>query len=166
MHLQGSRESLVSAAEKPASFGPGSPAWTIERYRRLGWTEAQILDNFPTLRAADLVNVWAYVDAHAEEIETAIRENGSLKDGDVLRERELSSPHGGGAADARPRRAHDAGSRECRPGDPRSRSPRLRHARRSHRAHPESARLHPPPQARHRPCGHRRVHRRHRPHGP
>ncbi|HWO17670.1 MAG TPA: DUF433 domain-containing protein [Kofleriaceae bacterium] len=35
------------------------PAWTIERYRRLGWTEAQILDNFPTLHAADLVNVWA-----------------------------------------------------------------------------------------------------------
>ena len=51
------------------------PAWTIERYRRLGWTEAQILDNFPALRAADLVNVWAYVDAHADEIETAIREN-------------------------------------------------------------------------------------------
>jgi len=50
------------------------PVWTIERYR-LGWTEAQILDNFPTLRAADLVNVWSYVDAHADEIETAIREN-------------------------------------------------------------------------------------------
>lgn len=51
------------------------PAWTLERYRRLGWTEAQILDNFPALRAADLVNVWAYVDAHGEEIEAAIREN-------------------------------------------------------------------------------------------
>jgi len=51
------------------------PAWTLERYRRLGWTEAQILDNFPALRAADLVNVWAYVDAHVEEIEAAIREN-------------------------------------------------------------------------------------------
>jgi len=37
--------------------------------------EAQILDNFPALRAADLVNVWAYVDAHVEEIEAAIREN-------------------------------------------------------------------------------------------
>jgi hypothetical protein len=37
--------------------------------------QSQILDNFPALRAADLVNVWAYVDAHADEIETAIREN-------------------------------------------------------------------------------------------
>ena len=51
------------------------PAWTLERYRRLGWTEAQILDNYPTLRAADLVNVWAYVDAHLDEIEAAIHEN-------------------------------------------------------------------------------------------
>ncbi|HWU88764.1 MAG TPA: DUF433 domain-containing protein [Kofleriaceae bacterium] len=51
------------------------PAWTLERYRRLGWTEAQILDNFPALRAVDLVNVWAYVDAHLDEIEVAIREN-------------------------------------------------------------------------------------------
>src|SRR5262245_16326381 len=51
------------------------PAWTLEHYRRLGWTEAQILDNFPALRAADLVNVWGYVDAHVDEIETAMREN-------------------------------------------------------------------------------------------
>jgi len=51
------------------------PVWTIEWYRRIGWTEAQILDNFPTLSAADLVNVWAYVDAHADEIDAAIREN-------------------------------------------------------------------------------------------
>lgn len=51
------------------------PVWTLERYRRLGWTEAQLLDNFPTLRAADLVNAWTYADAHAEEIDAAIREN-------------------------------------------------------------------------------------------
>jgi uncharacterized protein (DUF433 family) len=51
------------------------PVWTIERYRRLGWTEAQILDNFPALRAADLVNVWAYADAHVDEVDAAIREN-------------------------------------------------------------------------------------------
>ncbi len=51
------------------------PVWTLERYRRLGWTEAQILDNFPVLRAADLVNAWAYVDAHVQEVETSMREN-------------------------------------------------------------------------------------------
>jgi uncharacterized protein (DUF433 family) len=51
------------------------PVSTLERYRQLGWTEAQILDSFPMLRAADLVNAWAYVDAHPDEIERAIREN-------------------------------------------------------------------------------------------
>jgi len=51
------------------------PVWVLENYRRLGWTEAKILTNYPTLRAADLVQAWAYVDAHREEIDQAIREN-------------------------------------------------------------------------------------------
>lgn len=51
------------------------PVWTLENYRRLGWSEARILENFPTLRAADLVNAWGYVGSHREEIEQAIREN-------------------------------------------------------------------------------------------
>jgi uncharacterized protein (DUF433 family) len=49
--------------------------WVLENYRRLGWTEARILDNYPTLRAADLVHAWAYVDAHRQEIDEAVREN-------------------------------------------------------------------------------------------
>ena len=32
------------------------PVWTLENYRRLGWTEASLLENFPSLRAVDLVN--------------------------------------------------------------------------------------------------------------
>jgi len=51
------------------------PVWALENYRRLGWSEAQILQNYPTLRAVDLVNAWAYADAHQEEIDRAIREN-------------------------------------------------------------------------------------------
>ena len=51
------------------------PVWTLENYRRLKWTEATILENFPSLRAADLVNAWAYADAHAEEVDQAIRAN-------------------------------------------------------------------------------------------
>ena len=51
------------------------PVWALENYRRLGWSEATILENFPALRAADLVNAWGYVDAHREEIERAIQEN-------------------------------------------------------------------------------------------
>ena len=51
------------------------PVWVLENYRRLGWNEAQLLDNYPTLRAADLVNAWAYVDAHPDEIAQAIQVN-------------------------------------------------------------------------------------------
>jgi len=51
------------------------PVWTLENYRRLGWSEVAILENFPSLRAADLVNAWAYADAHGEEMDKAIRAN-------------------------------------------------------------------------------------------
>jgi uncharacterized protein (DUF433 family) len=53
------------------------PVWTLENYRRLGWSEARILENFPTLRAADLVNAWAYAADHRAEIDQAIAENES-----------------------------------------------------------------------------------------
>ena len=33
------------------------------------------LENYPALRAADLVNAWAYAEAHPDEIEREIREN-------------------------------------------------------------------------------------------
>ena len=34
-----------------------------------------ILGNYPTLRAEDLVNAWAYARSHHEEIEGQIEEN-------------------------------------------------------------------------------------------
>jgi uncharacterized protein (DUF433 family) len=49
--------------------------WMLENYRRLGWSEARILENYPTLRAADLVHAWDYVDAHRSEIDEEIRQN-------------------------------------------------------------------------------------------
>ncbi|HSH79522.1 MAG TPA: DUF433 domain-containing protein [Herpetosiphonaceae bacterium] len=50
------------------------PVWTLEAYRRLGWDDAQILANFPTLRPVDLILAWLYVDANPEEIEQALQE--------------------------------------------------------------------------------------------
>lgn len=50
------------------------PVWTLESYRRLGWDDARILANFPTLRPADLLLAWAYVEANRDEIEQALRE--------------------------------------------------------------------------------------------
>lgn len=53
------------------------PVWVLENWRGLGWTEAQILESYPMLRAADLVNAWSYAEAHGDEIRTAIQENES-----------------------------------------------------------------------------------------
>jgi uncharacterized protein (DUF433 family) len=51
------------------------PVWVLEQYRRQGATEAELLRAYPTLRAEDLVNAWAYVRAHHDEIDQQIREN-------------------------------------------------------------------------------------------
>jgi len=51
------------------------PVWVLEQARRLGTSEADLLRCYPTLRAEDLVSVWAYVRSHREEIERQIQEN-------------------------------------------------------------------------------------------
>ena len=51
------------------------PVWVLEQARRLGTSEEDLLRSYPNLRAADLANAWAYVRAHAHEIEEQIRDN-------------------------------------------------------------------------------------------
>lgn len=51
------------------------PVWVLEQARRLGTGEAELLRIYPTLRADDLTNAWAYVTSHGDEIEQDIREN-------------------------------------------------------------------------------------------
>ena len=51
------------------------PVWVLEQGRRLGTSEADLLTCYPTLRAKDLANAWAYVHSHREEIEQQIHEN-------------------------------------------------------------------------------------------
>ena len=48
------------------------PVWLLVSLRRQGATEAYLLEDYPTLTAADLVNAWLYADAYPEEIEAAI----------------------------------------------------------------------------------------------
>jgi len=54
------------------------PVWSLVSDRHLGMSDAEILKAFPSLSALDLVNAWAYANAHAEEIEQAIRENNEI----------------------------------------------------------------------------------------
>ncbi|HKZ87019.1 MAG TPA: DUF433 domain-containing protein [Anaerolineae bacterium] len=51
------------------------PVWVLVRTRQLGASEADLLRSYPTLRAEDLANAWAYFRTHRDEIEQQIREN-------------------------------------------------------------------------------------------
>jgi uncharacterized protein (DUF433 family) len=50
------------------------PIWLFVSLRQQGATDADLLEAYPYLTAADLVNVWAYADAHPEEITIALQE--------------------------------------------------------------------------------------------
>jgi len=51
------------------------PVWVLEQGRRLGVGEAELLRAYPTLRAEDLANAWAYVRLHCDEIDDQIQSN-------------------------------------------------------------------------------------------
>jgi uncharacterized protein (DUF433 family) len=53
------------------------PVWLLEQARRPGTSEAELLRAYPTLRAEDLANAWAYMRSHREEIEQQIAKNES-----------------------------------------------------------------------------------------
>ena len=69
-------ESLSSVCGgEPCIVRTRIPVWALEQSRRLGISEDELLRSYPTLRAEDLVNAWAYVRSHRAEIEYQIREN-------------------------------------------------------------------------------------------
>jgi uncharacterized protein (DUF433 family) len=49
--------------------------WLLVEAQQLGISEAQLLQDYPHITAADLVNAWIYTDAYPEEINAAIRVN-------------------------------------------------------------------------------------------
>jgi uncharacterized protein (DUF433 family) len=59
------------------------PVWVLAGYRRLGASDAEILQWYPGLAHADLEAAWAYADANVEEIDRAIRENEQGEEGFV-----------------------------------------------------------------------------------
>jgi uncharacterized protein (DUF433 family) len=52
--------------------------WLLVEARQLGIEEAQLLQDYPNLSAADLVNAWLYADAHPDEINAAIQANNEV----------------------------------------------------------------------------------------
>ena len=68
------RDPAVNGGE-PCIVRTRIPVWLLVQARRLRASEAELLAGYPTLRAADLANAWAYANAHQDEIEAHIREN-------------------------------------------------------------------------------------------
>lgn len=75
MHLHRFEKTPGVSGGEACVAGTRIPVWTLEGYSRLGWSEAEILENFPTLRASDLAQAWAYVSARRFEIDQAILAN-------------------------------------------------------------------------------------------
>ena len=55
--------------------GTRIPVWVLVNWRRLGLSDEEILNNYPTLTVGDLINALAYYDQHPDEIERSIYEN-------------------------------------------------------------------------------------------
>jgi uncharacterized protein (DUF433 family) len=55
--------------------GTRIPVWQLTEARGLGASEAQLLIDYPRLRAVNLVDAWAYAEDHADEIAAEIQAN-------------------------------------------------------------------------------------------
>jgi uncharacterized protein (DUF433 family) len=60
---------------EPCIAGTRIPVWVLEQARRTGVSEAGLLQAYPTLRAEDLANAWAYIRSHRDEIGSQIHAN-------------------------------------------------------------------------------------------
>lgn len=54
------------------------PVWLLVEAKNKGATEAHLLGSFPSLRAEDLTNAWAYYRGNKAEIDAEIFENESV----------------------------------------------------------------------------------------
>lgn len=52
--------------------------WLLVEAQQIGISEAQLLQDYSHITAADLVNAWIYADAYPEEIAMAIRANNEV----------------------------------------------------------------------------------------
>ena len=59
------------------------PVWVLVNYRRLGASDAVILQYYPQLTMVDLEAAWEYTAKHSEELDAAIRENEEGEEGFV-----------------------------------------------------------------------------------
>ena len=63
------------AGGEPCIVRTRIPVWLLVQARKLGASEADLLLDYPSLRAEDLVNAWTYYRSHRDEIDQQIIEN-------------------------------------------------------------------------------------------
>jgi uncharacterized protein (DUF433 family) len=51
------------------------PVWVLVEARRLGYSDVDLLESYPTITATDLTNAWGYAADHSDEIDFAIEQN-------------------------------------------------------------------------------------------
>lgn len=60
---------------EPRIKGTRIPIWLLIQYQKLGASDVDLLQMYPTLKAEDLANAWVYYRTHVEDIERQITEN-------------------------------------------------------------------------------------------
>ena len=55
--------------------GSRIPVWVLVNFRKLGLTDKELLEDYPSLIQGDLNNAWAYFEQHKAEIEQDIFTN-------------------------------------------------------------------------------------------
>ena len=59
--------------------GTRIPIWSLITSKKLGFSDQELLQNYPTLNQTDLNNAWSYFILYKAEIENEIKENDEIK---------------------------------------------------------------------------------------
>ena len=59
----------------PVIAGTRIPVWLLVQERQMGFTDSQLIYDYPSLHAEDLANAWAYYARHKNEIDQQIADN-------------------------------------------------------------------------------------------
>jgi uncharacterized protein (DUF433 family) len=74
-HWQGIEKTLGVCGGRACIAQTRIPVWVLVNARRIGYSDADILESYPALSAEDLVNAWFYAEQFSEEIESDIWQN-------------------------------------------------------------------------------------------
>jgi uncharacterized protein (DUF433 family) len=74
-HCQGIEKTIGVCGGRACIAKTRIPVWVLVNARRIGYSEADLLESYPALSAEDLVNAWFYAGQFSEEIEADISEN-------------------------------------------------------------------------------------------